>query len=171
MRGLNEQLRDLCAGYGSIVEFGAGRFERLNMLYAERRIGIEICEPMFMDYAPSQATGVLGDFREYRSLLDVAELPAPRLALFCDSLEHIPKTDGFHLLRKCQSDFDTVVVFAPIGEDPQEEDEWGYGNEWQRHRASWFECDLVSFGFEIIQREDYDDRSSSMFAVWRRDDT
>lgn len=159
-------------GHGLAVEFGAGKFEKIAAVDAERRVGIEICEGYCADFAKPGVEIMIGDMRQYRRLLNGHLHCCPnttsRVALFIDSLEHIEKHDGILILQRCQEDFDTILVFAPIGDVPQDEDVWGYGNEWQRHRSSWWPADVKRLGFDVAADETYHGDHGAMFGTWRR---
>lgn len=167
---------NLADGSGLVVEFGAGKFDKIASVKAcKQRIGIEICEGYARDFgigAEVKSCGTLevveGDMREYRTLLNGQMAVSHRVAMFIDSLEHIEKADGLTLLDQCQEDFDSILIFAPVGVVPQEEDAWGYDNEWQRHRASWWPRDLEALGFDVaVDTELHGMICDAMFAKWR----
>jgi hypothetical protein len=121
------------------VEFGAGRFNYTSTLATKRKIGVEIFQDYLEKYDAPGVEKVHGDMREWQSL----GLPEFQVALFVDSLEHIPKQDGLRLLDSLADK--TVLVYVPEGYWKQDDDPWGHGNPWQEHKSEWWPEDFRDF--------------------------
>ena len=78
---------------------------------------------------------VYADMREY-------EIPADTEAVFMlDSLEHIPKDDGYKLLSKLKNVFIVITTPSRMGR-------WGIAGIRNHHQSLWTEQELQQLGFK-----------------------
>lgn len=158
-------------GTESCLEFGAGIFTYIKAAKSKRKAGIEwfepYCQAALEDPACSDINIYHGDMRKFQLLtFDTFEV-----ALFVDSLEHLPKHDALLLLRLCQLHFKRIAVFCPVGIhfNPVCDD-----NELQKHLSAWDTSDLENLGFSItldpvFHHTNSADKQAAMFAVWNRE--
>ncbi len=123
-------LHRITEGCKSVVELGAGRFEKIGAVSAPWRVGLEICDDYIRAFPRNDLLQVQGDMRHFNGKADCF--------LLIDSLEHLEKSEGFELLTRLQVCGKRIGVFSPIGEQPQTEDAWGFDNPHQAHRSSWW---------------------------------
>jgi len=136
-------------GSASVVDLGAGLFERMYWFHPDvkQRIGIEIFQPYIDSARYHDCIKICGDVMNYRELLKGHELDT---AFSMDLMEHITREDGLKLIAMLKEDFKKVIIIAPCGDFPQDEDVLGFGNHtYQTHRSVWRESDFESLGFTI----------------------
>jgi hypothetical protein len=157
------------AGAESVVELGAmfGDNFRFVASGVKHRIAVEIHEP-YIERGRRQNpnagyTWIQGDIR------NIGEILGGRVhdvGLLLDVIEHVEKSEGEKLLRKCQRLFRKLLVFTPDGLTPQERDVFGMGADtWQRHRCGWSAEDLEAFGFHVWRAADYHRIEGKMYAA------
>jgi len=143
-------------GFMVAVELGAGRFEKLALTDAERRIGIELHKPYIDAYKPTARglEAIHGNMLHYCRLLDDDVFCGHNVVMLIDSLEHVEMDQGRLLLQALISSFDKILVVTPDGFIEQEHDTWGMGNPYQRHLSGWNEHELSRIGFNVTKRGD-----------------
>lgn len=148
-----EELR----GYDTILELGAGFFNRLDIpdSASVRKIGIEIYKP-YIDNARNKkdCIKILGDMRDYRRLTSNLWVGS-KVAMFFDSLEHIDHASGIKLIEDLKQDFDKIIIMIPRGHCVLENDVTGFNNdEGQRHKSYWYDQDILGLGMTEILVDD-----------------
>ncbi len=160
-------IRDQTKGYRTVVDLGAGRFEKLLLTEATRKIGLEIC-PEYVEVFGTNphVEPIHKDMLNYRSVINDRVLPFPLLAMLIDSLEHLRKSDALNLISDLRRDFDKIIVLCPDGHCPQDKDAWGYGNDYyQTHRSEWSVREFKKLGFDAGLSPT---NESQILATWRR---
>lgn len=156
----------------SVVEFGAGDFYRLGKVHSgvSRKIGIEIYEPYIVRPRFYECERILGDIRNFESLIRSEHMDC---ALLVDIIEHLEISEGKALMRKIMNRFKKVLLSVPEGNHPQ--DASADGNIWQTHLSVWRVPDVAELGFtDIVLDENHHNQigkdKGCIFAVWRSHD-
>lgn len=166
MAGLAEEIQRITHGHFKTVEFGCGVGAYLKCSTSPRTIGIEAFQPYAEEARGLGFDVVVGDMREYRKFIS----PPYSVALFIDSLEHLPKKDGEKLLDLVLEDFMVVYIFAPFGDHPSSAYD---GNALQEHKSSWWPDDLISKGFRCVvypsvHSDREGDERKAFSGIWER---
>lgn len=157
-------------GYKSLLDFGSGLGAYTRVSLCDVRDGIEAFEPYVIDSRNDPANHgcrfFLGDMRDYELFVDRSY----EVAMFIDTLEHIPKEDALALIDKCKTKFSKILLFLPLGKQEQEPCD---GNELQRHLSFWYEDDIEVMDFKGVKffnpQEGRDaDSQHSAFLTWKR---
>lgn len=161
---------DMTSHCESVVDFGCGTGAYLRAAECPIRIGIDGFQP-YIDEAKSDETLVGCDFycadmRDYREIIGSGY----DVAMFIDSLEHLPKLEAIELINQCKYDFQRIVTFIPIGTHDQGPCD---GNDLQSHLSTWLPDDLELLGFQatVIKKFHYNNPPESQaaaFCVWNR---
>ena len=162
-------------GVGSVVEFGAGFFDRLQHVHpsVQNKIGIEIWQPYIDNAKYHDCTKIQGDILQFEILLPTDSRYG--CALFIDVLEHLEKDAAIDLIRRVQARMDKILVMVPDGEHPQDRDVTGFGaHEYQTHRSVWRPHEIEALGFQDIhvdptffaRTKPHLKDPGSMFAIW-----
>jgi hypothetical protein len=132
-------------GYKSALDFGSGLGAYTRVILCEVKHGIEAFEPYVVkarsDPQNAGCQFFLGDMRDYELFVD---RPQYDVAMFIDTLEHLPKQDATDLIVKCQAQFKKILLFIPLGPHDQEPCD---DNELQRHLSFWGYDDIEELGF------------------------
>lgn len=91
--------------------------------------------------------------------------------LLIDFVEHLGRQGGRILLRRIKNIANRrIVIFCPVGYQPQDEDTYKLGGEkWQRHRSAWWPVDLERRGFDVeVWRDFHGPGLDAMFAIWEQ---
>ncbi len=84
------------------------------------------------------------------------------IALLGDVIEHLEKADANKLIEGLKETIKRrIIVFVPVGFCPQEEDPWGFGNEYHKHLSQWYPKDLEQLGFKVDVWEKYHSRKTN----------
>lgn len=157
------------AGVQSVVDFGAGRFDKLNYVHSdvERKMGIEIWLDYFSEPPAPGCRRKQGDMRNYRILVDDDDMDC---ALFVDSLEHLRRRDAVYLIYNIQQDFNKILLMIPEGNHPQKG-----ATKYQKHLSSWSFLDIKNLGFQEINLQPKfhaveGKDQGCIFAIWEKED-
>jgi hypothetical protein len=159
-------------GSYELLELGAGFFK--NLLYVSSDVkkieGIEIWEPYIKSSIHiDNVKKIHGDIRDYKVLSEIRDC-----VLICDVLEHFEKKEALELIDDLKLNFNKICLMIPKGNHPQDKDVTGFGaHEYQSHRSSWGEEDMVVLGFQEIIVDDlfHNDPEKDhgcMFCVWKK---
>ena len=153
----------------SVVDLGAGRFDKLRYVHptVRRRIGIEIFKAWYDNPLCPDCKRILGDIRDFEKLLKAEDMDT---ALMIDIIEHFPMPEGKDLIRRIMGRFRRVLLMVPEGNHPQG---MNYGNVFEAHLSTWWLEDVKELGFqEILFIADYHNEIGKdhgcMFAKWNR---
>jgi len=156
-------------GFDVAVEFGAGFFDKLNIVNCSLKIGIELYEPYIEHSKCKGCMKIHGDMRDYHTLLP--DVKGRKIAIFIDSLEHLDRNDAEKLIGEVKEDFDKIVLMVPEN-IKQYTDITGFNNhEGQTHRSCWFEKDLLKLGFDgLVDTEFHKDKKDKRcyFVTWNK---
>lgn len=134
-------------GFDSCLEFGFGVGAYTNSVLCPTIHGIELFASYYEEAKQrEELKGVeffLGDMRRF----DEITSRDYDVALFIDTLEHITKEDALDLLGRCQKRFKKIILFIPIGEEFQGNQDWYDDNPAQKHLSTWNLDELTSMGF------------------------
>jgi len=115
-----------------------------------RLTGVEVFAPFVLAHQRAIYDDILvGDIRE---LLRVGRVWPHDLALMVEVLEHMPKADGFDVLRRLSALSRAVLVTTPNGFQPMPE---LLGNPFQEHVSGWLADDLRDAGFSVLREEGF----------------
>ena len=132
-------------GFKSVLDFGSGLGAYTRVALCDVRDGIEAYEPYVMEAKSDPANAgcrfFLGDMRGWSSIVDRDY----DLAMFVDTLEHLPKADAFGLIEECKAKFSKILLYLPLGVHLQGPCD---GNELQSHLSYWNQLDVVDMDFE-----------------------
>ena len=158
---LQQWIREKTNGSITVVELGAMFFEKLKHVSptVQTKIGIEIWEPYIKSDVDHFGVPVLQDcIKIHGSVLDYKELLKnyeKDTAMVIDVLEHFDKDVAFKFFNDLKKDFKKIILMVPAGEFPQTEDHSGFeANDYQTHRSSWYEEDIIKLGFDEIILDD-----------------
>lgn len=138
------RLRQLVAGYGSLVDLGCGADSPMRFLdFKGESIGVDAYEPSI------QSSRDLGIHSRY-ILGGVLPIPledkSVDVAVALDLIEHFPKQDGFRLIDEMwRVARRRIIILTPNGFLPQEPKD---GNPFQRHLSGWSAEEMRQLGFE-----------------------
>lgn len=139
----------------SVIDVGAGIrpfawYEPARHICIEpSEVYAEILENEGFDVVRGKAIDVLGDMSaDAVYLLDV--------------IEHMDFEEGWDVLKLAKKVAERqVVVYTPVGFQPQEGDAWGLGqDEWQKHRSGWIPEDFPGWRVQRIGGK------RGFFAIW-----
>ncbi len=145
---LNDWIDYSTAGATSVVELGAGFFNRLSAVNdsVSEKIGIEIWKPYIDNAKYNDCIKIEGDALDYRKLLVGYE---PEICMLIDILEHFDKKVAIDLIASLKKDFEKIILMIPCGLYAQNKDVTGYGaHNHQTHRSYWYDDDILSLGFQ-----------------------
>ncbi len=158
---LQQWIREKTNGSTTVVELGAMFFEKLKHVSptVQTKIGIEIWEPYIKSDVDHFGVPVLQDcIKIHGSVLDYKELLKnyeKDTAMIIDVLEHFDKDVAFKFFNDIKKDFKKIILMVPAGEFPQTEDHSGFeAHDYQTHRSSWYEEDIIKLGFDEIILDD-----------------
>jgi len=158
---LQQWIREKTNGSITVVELGAMFFEKLKHVSptVQTKIGIEIWEPYIKSDVDHFGVPVLQDcIKIHGSVLDYKELLKnyeKDTAMIIDVLEHFDKDVAFKFFNDLKKDFKKIILMVPAGEFPQTEDHSGFeAHDYQTHRSSWYEEDIIKLGFDEIILDD-----------------
>jgi len=158
---LQQWIREKTNGSITVVELGAMFFEKLKHVSptVQTKIGIEIWEPYIKSDVDHFGVPVLQDcIKIHGSVLDYKELLKnyeKDTAMIIDVLEHFDKDAAFKFFNDLKKDFKKIILMVPAGEFPQTEDHSGFeAHDYQTHRSSWYEEDIIKLGFDEIILDD-----------------
>lgn len=140
--GLQSVLKKTLRSSSSVLEIGCGTGSALKHMKARHMIiGLDCYEPAIQEHF--SAVG----YNSY-VVADMRSMPFPDRAfdaVVClDVIEHVPREEGFELLRKMEVlARKTVVVYTPNGFVEQA----ASVNPWQRHVSGWTIDDFKSRGY------------------------
>ncbi len=101
---------------------------------------------------PQDIPLLVGDLR---TILPLLRDDAFDCVIAIDLIEHLEKQDGGaavqHMLRIAKH---KVALFTPDGFIPQEQDNYGLGNTYQRHLSGWSSADLLALAPGEVTRLD-----------------
>jgi len=153
-------------GCDSIMDLGAGKFDKLQYLRAKTKIGVERFLPYIEEYGRPGIMAVCEDMRELDKVFDAVGVESVDCIIMSDSLEHISKDDGTALIKKCFGRTKRVLVFTPHGFRHQDGDD---GNPYQTHLSGWTPDELTALGFRVKVDEDFHQvGEGAIFAMWNR---
>lgn len=163
-------------GSNSVVELGAGFFNRLSAVNKEvnNKIGIEIYKPYIDNAKYNDCIKIEGDILNYDILLKDYEKDT---VMIIDVLEHFDKNVGFELIERLKKDFNKIILMLPIGVYEQDKDVTGHGgHEYQTHKSYWYEEDVkkLNFTFDDIDEDYHQSRkkdnldTACYFGVWEK---
>jgi hypothetical protein len=170
-------LQEKTAGCRSVVELGAGFFDKLGMLSetVNQRIGIELMG-CYIDNAKFKECAILqGDALNYKALLPESCLYDT--VLMISFLEHVTMDEGKALIASLKEDFNRILLVVPCGLFDQEEDVTGFGcHEAQTHKSFWYEEDILTLDFQenVVDKLFHKGNplakhdKASAFCVWER---
>ena len=159
----------------NVVELGAGLFDKLQLVNksVKELIGIEICKGYIDNTKYNGCIKIHGDINNYRELLKDYRKDT---VMLIDVIEHMEMDDGFKLIQQLKNDFRKIIVIAPCGVFPQDEDVYGLNNEYQKHLSTWNGNDFRKLKFDINiidpsfhktkERIANKDDISAYFGVW-----
>jgi len=139
----------------SVVELGAGFFDKLSYVHTNVRtkIGIEIFKPYIDNAKYDDCIKINGNIIDYKNLLVNQEL---NTVMIIDVLEHFNKDVAYKLINDLKKDFNKILLMMPIGVFPQNMDAIDFGNdEYQTHRSYWYTYDIdnLKFNDNIVDPE------------------
>jgi len=171
---LNRWIKENTKESKSVVEMGAGFFDRINIVdkKEKEKIGIEIYKPYIDESKCGQCIKIHGDILEYRELLTGY---TPETVMIIDVLEHLEYDDGINWISMLKEDFKKILLMLPIGNHPQVQDLTGHeGHEYQTHRTTWteemvkvleFDEDVIDHNFHSSTKEK---DSRCYFGIWNK---
>jgi hypothetical protein len=143
------------------------------------RVGVEVHQPYLTDSRAvkhAQIQYVRADALQY---LPQREDQSFDGIMLMDFVEHFNKPQGEYILDDAKRIASKrVLIWAPMGEHPQDYDEWNLGGEkWQTHRWTLMPGDLVKHGYSVIVWKDHHPPKNikgqlrsrdAMWGVWTR---
>ena len=169
-----EWLKTVTWGKHSVLELGAGRFEKLAAINSSLRVGIEICQQYIDEFPAPGVRQICGDMREFDVVLKDNGIEREwDCVLMIDALEHISFEDGVPLLAKLKRHTKSICVFCPLGCYEQHDDPWGYNNPHQAHKSEWWPADFERLGFQSVVEHPgfHSPEQGAIFAQWNRHDS
>lgn len=113
----------------------------------KQKIGIEIYKPYIDNAKYHDCIKIQGSVLEYKELLSGYTLDT---ALIVDVLEHFDVNIAFNLIQSLKQDFRKILLMLPVGLHVLTEDVTGFGgHEYQTHRSTWYEQDILKLGFHV----------------------
>lgn len=175
---LNIWIAEKTADSKSVVELGAGFFDKLSYVHpnVKTKIGIEIFKPYIDNAKYNDCVKIVGNLLDYKNLLVNQELDT---VMMIDVLEHFTKDVSYKLINDLKKDFNKILLMMPIGVFPQNMDATDLGNdEYQTHRSNWYTYDIdnLKFNDNIVDpefhatpnRTMYNLDTSCYFGVWKK---
>ena len=131
----------------SILDCGCGSLPVSLSIPAKFRVGIDV------DLHGLESARKHGDriFVMNLNMMSIGDVFLPHsfsLALFTDSLEHIPFIDAKHVIATAKNIATTVVAFIPEGSTGDNPWDAGYF----KHKHHWSEQDCRDAGFDTVDR-------------------
>lgn len=138
-------------GCASALEPGAQFGWNLQKLppHVTRRVGVEVHKP-YVDDPRCVKAGIAWVIADARNYLADELAGAFDLVLLMDFVEHFDYEDAAIVIAESKRiAAKRVLWWCPIGEHPQDWDEWGLGGErWQTHRSVWDVGGMERLGFD-----------------------
>lgn len=152
-RNLNECIKLATAGCDSVVELGCGFGNRLAMVDAPTRVGVDAHEPFVIE-ARRRYPDMADDFLVREAGEYVRQFIANGFrwgaVLMVDFLEHLAAPAAIAIIEDCKKIARRIVLWIPLGNHPQTTDPEGMGGDhWQTHRSTWEAADLEAMGFNV----------------------
>lgn len=156
----------------SVVEFGAGKFDKLIHCHSSvtHRIGIELWESDILEAFKKYKNSLIyikGDMQNFLKIINPKYFDC---ALFVDSLEHLVKKDAEKLIKSVQEHFRKILLMIPEGNHPQIGD-----RPFQKHLSTWSVKDIIKLNFVkekvnlISNFHDFNDKDNGcIFAEWTK---
>ena len=145
---LNDWIKFYTKGDTSVVELGAGFFDKLEQVdnTVTEKIGIELIQDYIDNAKYFDCEMIHGDATKYRELLGECQY---QTVMIIDFLEHLTMEQGSKLISDLKEDFDKILLMIPCGLYDQKEDVTGYGaHDAQTHKSFWYENDILQLGFD-----------------------
>lgn len=163
------RLLDMVTPGASVLDVGAGIGRYAQALYRHTNQRLTLLDAhldtLLARILPKDLTLLVGDLR---TVLPLVRDDAFDFVIAIDLIEHLEKEEGEaalqHMLRIARH---KVAVFTPDGFVPQEQDNYGLGNEFQRHRSGWSQQDLLACASGTVTRLDpfHETGEAALFAV------
>jgi SAM-dependent methyltransferase len=141
------EIRRCLVGCESVVDVGCGNASPLQDIKPGKAIGIDGYQPS-LETARLNGTHtefILGDIRQLSTLCTPGQYHA---CIALDVIEHLPKTDGYKLIRDMELIASRRVVFlTPNGFLPQRHRE---RDDLQEHLSGWTADEMRELGYSAI---------------------
>lgn len=141
------ELRSLLLGQNRVLDVGCGNASPLQYLGLKSSVGIDGYPPAIeaAKKAGTHSEFRLGDIRELTKVFAPGEFTA---SVALDVIEHLPKPDGYELIRSMSSVSSRRVIFlTPNGFLPQHRQE---KDDLQEHLSGWAADEMKQLGFQVI---------------------
>ena len=141
------EFRSLLEGCESVLDVGCGNASPIQYLGIPNATGIDGYQPA-IDAATAASTHSnfrLGDIRDLPSVFPKKSFDA---CIALDVIEHLPKEDGFTLIRSMEAVAKKRIIFlTPNGFLPQTRQETG---DLQEHLSGWSASEMRGLGFKVL---------------------
>ena len=141
------EIRSLLAHCPRVLDVGCGLASPLQYLGLEGSVGIDGYEPAIATARKSgtHSDFMIGDIRQLSSVFSAKQFDA---CIALDVIEHLPKADGFALIRSMESVAKKRIIFlTPNGFLPQRHQE---RDDLQEHLSGWDASEMQQLGFTVI---------------------
>jgi len=141
------EIRTLLSDCPRVLDVGCGLASPLQYLGLEGSVGIDGYEPAIATArkAATHSEFVIGDIRQLPTVFQKKQFDA---CIALDVIEHLPKEDGFQLIRSMESVAKKRIIFlTPNGFLPQRHQE---RDDLQEHLSGWEATEMQQLGFSVI---------------------
>lgn len=141
------EIRALLLDCPKVLDVGCGCASPLQYLGLTQSVGIDGYEPAINDArkAKTHSEFVVGDIRQLPNVFKPKQFDA---CVALDVIEHLPKEDGFQLIRAMESVAKKRIVFlTPNGFLPQRHQE---RDDLQEHLSGWTAEEMKQLGFSVL---------------------
>lgn len=141
------EIRTLLRDCPRVLDVGCGLASPLQYLGLQGSVGIDGYEPAIASArrASTHSEFVVGDIRQLPTVFREKQFDA---CIALDVIEHLPKDDGFQLIRSMESVAKKRIIFlTPNGFLPQRHQE---RDDLQEHLSGWTASEMKEMGFSVL---------------------